>query len=352
MNMSDYRQQRRLDKAAAAEERRKDLAAQAEQRRKDAEHTEAQRAQRTAARRARFAAWRGWLASHPVELLLSLIVVVPGLLAVPAMAAFGVQVYGPGIGWLLPLFSEAGMWAFAFATHAARRQQRPTGWLQVGVWVFTGVSAALNFAHGDLIGGVATGFVMALVAIGGVVAHQLITAAPMRTRRTRAEKRAARTARRAARRVARMERAAVHQSVGELDATGHVQLRFAPGVVSLARGRFGVGRRLVPAAVPGLPVPGAEDELDAELRALLDQAGEPAGTAETGPENPESGTAESAPEIAEHVAEIRRAIRDGELPSKPSRRKVQQHLGIRALTAQTVMKALRRDDGGPAGAAA
>jgi hypothetical protein len=345
--MSDYRQQRRLDKAAAAEERRKDLAAQAEQRRKDAEHAEAQRTERAQARRARFAAWRDWVAAHPVELLLSLIVLVPGLLAVPAMAAFGVQVYGSGIGWLLPAFSEAGMWAFAFATHAARREGRPTGWLQVGVWVFTGVSAGLNFAHGDLIGGFATGFVMALVAIGGVVAHQLITAAPMRTRRTRAEKRAARTARLAARRVARMERAAVDQAVGELDASGSVQLRFAPGVVTLAHGRFGIGRRLVPATVPGLPVNRAEDELDVELRALLDQAGEPAGTAQMASESPGSGTSEHGPEIAEHVAEIRRAIAAGELPPKPSRRKVQQHLGIRALTAQTVLKALRgHDDGG------
>ena len=352
MSRNEYREQRRQDKAAAAEERRKDLAAQAEQRRQDVAQAETQRTDRAAARRARVATAMQWLGTRPVELLLSLIVIVPGVLAVPAMAAFGVQVYGAGIGWLLPAFSEAGMWAFAFATHAARREGRPTGWLQLGVWVFTAVSAALNFAHGYLFGGVGIGFVMAVVAVGGVVAHQLITAAPMRTRHTRAERRADRTARIAARRVTRLERAAVRQAAAELDSTGAVQLRFAPGVVTLARTRFGLGRRMVPMSVPGLAVSGAEDELDAELRALLDEAEEPAGTAQTTAENPESGTSDLDPDIAEHVAEIRRAVADRELPAKPSRRKVQQHLGIRALTAQTVMKALRRDDGGPAGVAA
>lgn len=146
----------------------------------------------------------GWLSGHVVELALSVIVVVPAVMAWTAMAAYGKDVYGP-VGWGLPLFSEAAMWAFAFATHAARKSEtpRPTGWLQVGIWFFAAVAGVLNLIHGLTMpeGGVGDGVVMALVSVGGVVAHQLITAAPMRTRRSAAERRAARTNRLAARRV-------------------------------------------------------------------------------------------------------------------------------------------------------
>ncbi|MER5389899.1 hypothetical protein [Saccharopolyspora sp. NPDC002686] len=69
----------------------------------------------------------GWLAGHVLELALSLIVIVPAVMAWSAMAAYGNEVYGP-VGWGLPLFSEAAMWAFAFAAHAARKDGKPVGW--------------------------------------------------------------------------------------------------------------------------------------------------------------------------------------------------------------------------------
>ena len=342
MSMEDFREQRRQDRVVAAEQRRQDQDAAAARRRVDAEHTEQRRAGRSRARRERVHAWWEWLVARPVELMLSLIVIVPGVLAVPAMADYGVQVYGAGIGWLLPAFSEAGMWAFAFATHAARREQRPTGRLQLGVWVFAAVSAVLNFAHGltSESGGLTRGLVMAVVAVGGVIAHQIITAAP--TRRTR-------TARIAARRVTAMQRAATRRAVGELAADGSVQLVHQPGPVTLARNRFGLLRRLVPATAPGRAV-GPVDELDEELRALISEQGsEPAGTAKTLPNPEQAGTRQLDAATAELLTEIRRAVAAGELPSPPSRRKVQNHLGVRAMTAQTVLRALRHgEDGGTA----
>ena len=341
--MAEFREQRRADRAAVAQEKRQDRAAEAEQRRLDVEHAAQQRAVRAEARRARVASWRRWLVERPVELMLSLIVLVPGVLAWSAMSWFGVDVYG-SVGVLLPLFSEAGMWAFAFARHRARREGRPAGWLTVGLWVFTAVAGVLNFLHG-LVRSVIHGLVMAVVAVGGVVAHQLITAAP--TRRSVAERRAARTDRIAARRVTAMQRAATRRAVGELDAEGAVRLVHQPGPVALSRGWFG-RRRLVPAPVPGRAV-GPVDELDAELAELVAEAGsEPAGTAKTPVEDEPAGTSGLDAETAEHVAEVYRAIAAGELPSPPSRRKVQTHLGVRAMTAQAVLRALRDDDGGGA----
>ncbi|MGI8309426.1 hypothetical protein [Saccharopolyspora hattusasensis] len=285
----------------------------------------------------------GWLSGHVVELALSVIVVVPAVMAWTAMAAYGKDVYGP-VGWGLPLFSEAAMWAFAFASHAARKSEtpRPTGWLQVGIWFFAAVAGVLNFIHGLTMpeGGVGDGVVMALVSVGGVVAHQLITAAPMRTRRSAAERRAARTNRVAVRRVTRMERAAVRRAVGELATDGTVRLLYTPGMVTLD-GRL--RSRLVPTVVPGLPVAGEDAEFDAELRALLDEASEPSGTAQTPDTDTSAGTTVD-PAVSVHLDRVRQAIRDGELPAKPSRRKVQAFLGVRAGTAQDVIRELRRDD--------
>ena len=132
--MTEFREQRRADRAAAAQEKRKDLAAASEQRRADAEHARTQRVANARARRARVAAGLRWLAARPVALLLSLIVIVPGVLAVPAMAGYGIGIYGPGVGWLLPAFSEAGKWGVALAPPAGPRGGRPGGGAVGGGW--------------------------------------------------------------------------------------------------------------------------------------------------------------------------------------------------------------------------
>ncbi|NYH78193.1 hypothetical protein FHR84_001515 [Actinopolyspora biskrensis] len=350
----------RADAEATRAETQRAAAEAADERRRAQRAERAERArQRRHERRQWLATVAQWAGSHQIELLMSLIVVVPGMLAWSAMAAYGVDIYGP-LGGVLPLFSEGAMWAFAFAVHLARREGRPVGWLHVGVWTFAAVNATLNFLHGLDVSSVLVGVVMALVAVGGVVAHQLITAAPMRTRRSRAEKDQARTQRIAHRRAVRMERAAVRHAIGELSTDGSVRLRYAPGVVTLPRW----GRRLRPAVVPGLVPRGSHqteepdtgEQLATEITDWLAAspheltgAVEPSGTAKTSPQS----ASETQPGTTEYLAEIRRAIASGELEPSPTRRRVQQHLGVRATTAQRVLRELRRNRGdGPAEVAA
>ncbi|MCA1228654.1 DUF2637 domain-containing protein [Saccharopolyspora sp. 6M] len=222
------------------------LAAQGEQRRAEREQAHQQREAAAAARRARVREVRVWLAGHPIELLMGVIVLVPAVLAWSAMADYGAEIFGPALGWGLPLFSEGSMWAFAVAAHAARREGKPAGALQVGVWTFATVAGVLNFTHGLTLpgGGLGAAVVMALVSIGGVIVHQLITAGPTRTRRTRRE-------RIAARRAARMERAALRQSVGRVDEHGRVVGLHAPATVTLRRSMTGRAR-LQRTTAPGL----------------------------------------------------------------------------------------------------
>lgn len=141
--ISEMREQRRADRAVEAEQRRADRAAERAEQRRDEDAARQRQAERKQVRRQWRQDTQQWVRQHPVELLMSLIVLVPALLAWQAMAVFGIEVYGP-VGWILPLFSEAAMWAFAFALHVARRDGRPTGWLQVGLWTFTAVAGALN----------------------------------------------------------------------------------------------------------------------------------------------------------------------------------------------------------------
>ncbi|WP_017973739.1 DUF2637 domain-containing protein [Actinopolyspora halophila] len=341
----------RAEAESVRAETRRAMAEDAARRAREERAEREQRKQRRAAeRRQRLASVVSWIQAHPTELLMSVIVVVPALLAWSAMAAYGVEIYG-SLGGVLPLFSEGAMWAFAFSVHLARRQGRPTGWLHTGVWTFAAVNATLNFLHGFGASGVVVGLVMALVSVGGVVAHQLITAAPLRTRRSRTERAATRTARIAQRRRVRMERAAVRRSVGELAEDGTIRLRHSPGTVTLRRSRFG-GHRLRDAVVPGLTPSGSRksdephtgEQLAVEIGRWLSgesTSSEPAGTAKTGsgdPAVPEAGTND---ELAELVIRARQAIEAGELNPRPSRRAVQRHLGIRATTAQEVLRALR-----------
>ena len=60
-------------------------------------------------------------------------IVVPGVLAWTAMAAYGTQVWGAA-GVILPIFSEGAMWAFAGATTITRHRHpdRPLWPLRFG----------------------------------------------------------------------------------------------------------------------------------------------------------------------------------------------------------------------------
>ncbi|ROP40723.1 DUF2637 domain-containing protein [Saccharothrix texasensis] len=340
-----WAEERRADRAAAAEQRRADETLRFEQDRaaKDAaaerrrSAKEAARARRTAL----VAAVAGWLRAHTLDLLFVPVIVVPAVLAWTAMADYGREVFGP-VGTLLPLFSEGAMWTFAFAVPMAQRAGRPAGWLHLGTWVFAAVAAVLNYVHGST---VVHGVVMALVSVGGVVVHQLVTASPVGKRRTRAERDALRLERRAARRVLAVRRAALRQAVAELAADGTATLVHRPGVVALRRR---VGRaRLVPATVPGLPVAPAGDvlgdDLAAEVAAYL--AAVPAADGNAGNRSGKAETLlEAAPagKVAEHLARVRAAIADGQLPPSPSQAAVRRFLRCRAEHAALVHRALTR----------
>ena len=261
------RERARADSDRAAREQRAQLRREAkrESRTTRVAHKDAARQRRV---RLLLAA-RAWLAVHAVDLLIYPLAGVSAVMAVPAMAAFGHDVYGTAAGYALPVITELGMWAFAVAVQYTRRRHadRPVWALQLGVWSFATVAAVLNALHG-LARGVDAGAVMAVASVAGVMAHQLVTAAP---RRSRAERDAARVARREARKVAAVRGAAVRTAVAEIGQDGTARLVFAPGRYRLGS-RWG-RRRLTAATVPGLTVTpvldSAWEDLDRELADLL-----------------------------------------------------------------------------------
>ena len=273
---TDWRAQRRLDEAARAEEARRNAvvlaeiettkeAARAQRERADAEHRaedrrrerverDARRAAARARRQARTAGLRRWASAHVVDLLIYPLALVSAVMAVPAMAAYGYDLYRSGTGFALFFITELGMWAFSIAVHVARHRhpERPVWALQVGVWAFTAAGFGVNFGHGcQATGSVFDGAVMGLASVAGVVAHQLVTASP---RRSRTERDTARMAARVARKVARVQRAAVRAAVAELDVDGTARLVFMPGTYSLNRTLVTRRCRLAPAAPPALSV--------------------------------------------------------------------------------------------------
>jgi hypothetical protein len=189
-----------------------------------------------------------------VDLLIYPLALVSAVMAVPAMAAYGYDLYRSGTGFALFFITELGMWAFSIAVHVTRHRhpERPVWALQVGVWAFTAAGFGVNFGHGwQATGSVFDGAVMGLASVAGVVAHQLVTASP---RRSCMERDTAWMAARVARKVARVQRAAVRAAVAELDVDGTARLVFMPGTYSLTRTLFMRRCRLAPAAPPGLSV--------------------------------------------------------------------------------------------------
>ncbi|OLM33769.1 hypothetical protein Ae717Ps2_4665c [Pseudonocardia sp. Ae717_Ps2] len=288
MSTGTWAERRREDRAAAAELARRDADAATEralhveavraeiaERRRTEKGTrdEAARAARVeqtrrarAERRKRAAARRSavgvWAAAHRVDLLIYPLAVASAVMAVPAMAAYGVAVYGSWTGAVLPVLSELGMWAFALAVQSRRRTHpgAPLWALQAGVWAFAAVAAGLNVAHG-LDAGVSTGLVMGVVSVAGVIAHQLVTAGARPARRARTERAAERKLRAA-------RRAALRAAVAQIDTDGDARLVHAPGVYRVERD--GLGRPvLAPHTTPGLPVDDDGGDLAAEVSAWL-----------------------------------------------------------------------------------
>jgi hypothetical protein len=242
------------------------------------------------------------------------------------MAAYGHQVYGAP-GWLLPAFSEGAMWAFAAANTLTRHRHpgRPTWHLQIGTWVFAAEGAALNFAHGVTetagLHGITIGIVMALVSVAGVVAHQLVTAGP---RRSRAERDDARIAGAVSRREHKARHAAVRRAVAEVDQDGGVRLVRVPGAVS----RRGVKRQVtvtgrslaaLPQAGPALPWP----------RPVPVPAGAIGAAPEVPAASPSRGTREVPSAAPVHVPETA----SPEVPEPTSARRPRQRAASRPAAA-------------------
>lgn len=261
--------------AARGQQRREDRAAEAEQARKDAAQRFEQRRQRRAEHGETLRSWVRWAGAHPVDLLMSVIVIVPAVLAWSAMAAYGVGIYGPH-GAILPALTEGAMWAFAFASRQAKAASRPVWMLLIGLWVFAAVAAGLNYTHGVQVS-VGVGVVMAVVSISGVVAHQLHMASD-RPLRSRAQRHAAKRERIGQRREHRMAIAATRQAAGQVSADGSVELLVREGTVTVRRNRLVPWRSVVtygPVLGIGQDGPASEtvaDEVEAFL-ADLDTAG-------------------------------------------------------------------------------
>lgn len=258
--MSDLREERRRDRAAAAEQARLDREHDLRLRREDRERRRRERQQRIDRWMAAIKSANRWIARHPIDLLMSVIVIVPGLLAWTAMATFGADIYGP-LGALFPLFSEAASWVFAFAVQRARRRGGPVRMLMTGLVITTAIQGALNFAHGAMQGPL-VGLVMALVSVSGVVIHQIHVWSD-RQAPTREERRQQQLARLAARRRHRMEMTAVREAPGQLHPDGSVRLLVRPGTVQLRRSRLRPWQRRLAyiAPIPGVGADGADTKV-------------------------------------------------------------------------------------------
>src|SRR5690606_41936213 len=93
--LSDLREERRRDRAAAAEQARLDREHDLRLRREDRDRRRRERQQRIDRWMATIKSANCWISQHPVDLLMGVIVVAPGLLAWTAMAAFAAEIYGP-----------------------------------------------------------------------------------------------------------------------------------------------------------------------------------------------------------------------------------------------------------------
>ncbi|MGW4829762.1 hypothetical protein ACWEOG_19420 [Amycolatopsis japonica] len=241
-----------------------------------------------------------WCAAHVVDLLIYPLMLVSAVLTIPGVAHWGGEHLGSEVGLLLPLLSEWGMVAFSVAVHVqrVRHPDRPVWALQLGVLVFSGYGLVISVIRGITMpgGNVGIGLVMGLVSVAGVIAHQIVTAAPRRSATEKAarriaketarqEKAAARTLRAEGDRVEAARRAAIRSAVAEIGPDGAARLVFQPGLFTLRwRGR------LAPATVRNLPVtPAGDGELSVADEAAAYLAG-------THFRRLESGTSEATPD--------------------------------------------------------
>uniref|UniRef100_UPI003F498D28 hypothetical protein n=1 Tax=Actinokineospora sp. CA-119265 TaxID=3239890 RepID=UPI003F498D28 len=276
------------------------------------------------------------------------------------MAAFGDQVYGP-LGNILPLFSEGLLLSFALRARQARRRGEPLGRIMAGLAFAAVTTAAMQVVHGlsGEHGSWTKAAIMAAVSVAGVVADQIVHAAPRLARAERiAARREAELAAQVADRMRAMRAAAIAQAPARLAADGTVELVFEPGLVTLTGTR---GKRRIE---PVTPV--THDDLDVDYQRLLagltpaDQDlvetpqdtpyGRVSGVTAAGesPDAPGGGTAlatrpkPAGNDIAEWVKRALEHVVEGELTLGSSQRQIREVLGCRMVMAARVQHALRK----------
>jgi hypothetical protein len=191
---------KRKDREAADERRRKDREAADERQQKRAEARDERRGKRRDARAEAVSDAGEWVTSHRNGLALVPIVLVPALLSWSAMSDFGIALFA-GPGRALPVLSETGMWYFEMRIAEARASGGKVLKLYIGMVFCAAVCAALNFLHGDLgpipgsirPGGL-TGVAYAVIAVSGIIIHQLGAGFHHEQAGRKADKKAAATA--------------------------------------------------------------------------------------------------------------------------------------------------------------
>lgn len=172
-------ERRRKDREAADERQQKLLNARDERRQKLADARDERRGKRRDARAEAVSDAGEWVTSHRNGLALVPIVLVPALLSWSAMSDFGIALFA-GPGRALPVLSETGMWYFEMRIAEARASGGKVLKLYIGMVFCAAVCGALNFLHGDLgpipgtikPGGL-TGIAYAVIAVSGIIIHQL-----------------------------------------------------------------------------------------------------------------------------------------------------------------------------------
>ncbi|QYN23153.1 hypothetical protein [Amycolatopsis sp. DSM 110486] len=352
---TERRDAAREDKRLQLEHQRELTRLQAEENRVSAAEARRDAAQARGRRTEALARAARWCGAHVVDLLIYPLMLVSAAITIPGVAEYGRAHLGGEVGGLLPILSEWGMIAFSVALHVSRIKypDRPVWALQLGLWVFAGYGFTISVLRGVGApgGGLDIGVVMGLVSVAGVIAHQMVSAAPRRSgaeraaRRTaRAEQKAGRAAERTRRaateRVETARRAAIKSAVAEVDQDGTARLVFAPGRYALR------GGKLHPAAVAGLPVPdptplgdSVADEATAYLAGLhyrrLDS------TTATGPapdaDGAGVGTLDPPP-----PADAPRADDAGDPPANPKRPSPARRVGGRKTVRSTIPEPKRR----------
>ncbi|MEV7595475.1 hypothetical protein AB0O42_34950 [Streptomyces sp. NPDC089922] len=150
---------KREDTRLAAEQKRQDAEVKAEQARKDAEAKRRQeqadrrvrqqeKDRKRAARRARFGKLAGWLNRNPVTAFVGFVMVCS---IVPAVISQVVSLAGAGVfvllAALLSAMLEGTAWALTFMGKAAEDAGQPTGKYRVATWVTAVLAAAVQYWH-------------------------------------------------------------------------------------------------------------------------------------------------------------------------------------------------------------